>query len=276
LLLASCGPEPVPADPAIWLVEGSGGQRAWLFGTIHSLERPAKWKTAAVGRALSQADTVIVEIAGLEDQAALARTFAQLAHTPGQAPLTQRVAPGQRQALRLILERNGLAESEFSDIETWAAALTLARAETSKSKAEHGIDRAVMVAARAKRVIELEGAAGQLRLFDALPEQEQRDLLGAVVADAGALAGESADLAGAWHRGDMALIERETNRGLLADPELREVLYTQRNRRWSERVVREMAAGRQPFVAVGAAHMAGAEGLPALLSGKGYKVTRLR
>jgi len=276
LLLASCGPEPVPADPAIWQVVGPDEQEAWLFGTIHGLERPASWMTPQIGKALSQSDTVMVEIAGLEDQAALARTFDELAHTPGQPPLTQRVAPELRPALKRILDRNGLADNSFSDVETWAAALSLARTETRNIKSEYGIDRAVMAEAKGKRLVELEGADGQLRLFDTLPEREQRDLLGVVVTDAGAIGQESADLADAWRRGDMTLIEQETKRGLLADPELRAVLFTGRNRRWSERVAREMAGGHHPFVAVGAAHMASPDGLPALLSAKGYKVTRLR
>jgi len=276
LLLACCTPEPEPADPAIWLVEGSGGQKAWLFGTIHGLERPARWKTASVAGALDQADMLMVEAAGIEDQAQLAKTFAKLAKTPGQPALSERVAPGERDALRRLLARSGLKESSFSDIETWAAALTLARVQDPQSKSEYGIDRAVMGEAKGKRFVELEGAQAQLGLFDALPEREQRDLLDAVIADGDALGRESADLATAWRKGDMKVIETETRRGLLADPELREALFTGRNRRWSERIAREMASGARPFVAVGAAHMAGPEGLPALLSDEGYKVTRLR
>jgi uncharacterized protein len=175
-----------------------------------------------------------------------------------------------------MLKRHRLDESGFDDIETWAAALMLARAETAASKSEYGIDRAVLAEAGDRRVVELEGAAAQLGIFDALPEKEQRDLLRAVLADASALEGGGPDLARAWRSGDMELIERETTRGLLADPELREALFTARNIRWSERIAKEMRAGLRPFVAVGAAHMAGPEGLPALLSQEGYRVTRLR
>ncbi|MDG2005578.1 MAG: TraB/GumN family protein [Novosphingobium sp.] len=276
LLLASCAPEPVPADPAIWLVENAEGQKAWLFGTIHALEKPALWQTAEVADALLQADTLMVEVAGLEDQAAMARTFAKLAHTPGLPLLTERVAPEVRAPLLRLLDKHGLKDNGFSSIETWAVALTLARAETSDANSEYGIDRAVVAQAKGKRIVELEGAEGQLRLFDGLPMPEQRDLLTAIVADTGVLDRETASLAQAWHSGDMAAIEMETSRGLLADPELRAVLFTSRNQRWSEAVTRELAAGKHPFVAVGAAHMAGPDGLPALFVAEGYSVTRLR
>ncbi|MCX7863624.1 MAG: TraB/GumN family protein [Novosphingobium sp.] len=276
LLLAACAPEPLPADPAIWLVEGHSGRKAWLFGTIHGLERPAAWQTPAVRKALTQADTVMVEIAQPDDGSAIAETFESLAHSPGLPPLSQRVQPAMRKPLAEMLKRHRLSENRFSDVETWAAALMMARAELRHAKPAFGIDRAVIAETRGRRLVELEGAAGQLRIFDSLPEGEQRDLLEAVILDANALDGESADLAEAWRKGDMALITRETMRGMLADPELREALLAARNRRWARLVIREMEAGNKPFVAVGAAHLAGSDGLPALLAEQGLKVTRLR
>jgi len=273
-LLTACTPKPQAADPAIWEVKGPAGQHGWLFGTIHALERPALWRTDAVDRALDQSDAVMVEIADLDH--GTAQAFARLSRTPGQPSLSSRVSPQLRGKLAKLLAEGGFRESRFDAVETWAAALMLARAEDGEMKSVYGIDRAVLKAAQGKRVIELEGASGQLSLFDSLPEREQRDLLDAVVADSGSLQGESPGLADAWLKGDMARIEAETTRGLLADPELRAVIFTGRNRDWSDRLARLMEQGAHPFVAVGSAHMAGPEGLPVLLAQKGYTVTRIR
>lgn len=272
--LAACTPAADPADPALWEVAGPDGQRAWLFGTVHALERPAEWKTPAVAAALDNADTVLVEIADAGAEATTA--FEKLAASPGHPALSARVRPELRANLARFLKNNGMRDDQFGQIESWAAALMLAQAATADNNPRYGIDRAVIRAAGDKPVMELEGAAGQLRIFDSLPESEQRDLLEAIVTDASALSGNGQDLAAAWRRGDMAAIARETEQGLLADPELREALFTGRNLAWRDRIAAAMAKGRKPFVAVGAAHMAGPEGLPALLAEKGFTVTRIR
>jgi uncharacterized protein len=171
------------------------------------------------------------------------------------------------------MERAGLDDSAFADSETWAAALALARAGRGEMDSAHGVDREVEALAKGRPVIELEGTRGQLRLFDTLPEREQRDLLAAVLLDPEASAESPAE---AWRNGDMAAIERATRRGMLADPELREVLFTRRNQAWTETLTAMLLAGQRPFVAVGGAHMAGPEGLPALLAAKGFTVRRVQ
>lgn len=272
LALLACSPEPQQADPALWKVRGPSGEAAWLFGTIHSAEKPLAWRTPAVGRALDTADTVMVEVANLADEADVAATFARLARSDGQPPLSSRIAAPQRPALAALLKSSGYGDNDFAAMDTWAAALTLARSGSDDGAARNGVDRAVIAAAAQRPVIELEGAKEQLGLFDTLPESEQRDLLAAVVREA---ANPDTDLAESWRKGDMSAIEKETRKGLLADPELREVLFTGRNRRWTDRIVEAMTAGNMPFVAVGAAHMAGPQGIPAMLAARGYTVTRV-
>lgn len=254
------------------MVEGPGGGKAWLFGTIHSSERPLAWRTPAIERALGQSDAVMVEVANLADEADVAATFARLAKSEGKPPLSRRIAADERPALAALLRKSGYGDDDFAAMDTWAAALTLARTSAEDNDIRNGVDRAVVAAAGLRPVIELEGAKRQLGLFDSLPEADQRDLLAAVVAEAGR---PETDLARSWRTGDMAAIEKETRRGLLADPELREVLFTRRNREWAERIMAEMKSGRRPFVAAGAAHMAGPEGVPAILAGRGYRVTRV-
>ena len=218
----------------------------------------------------------MVEVADLEDQNGLAETFLNLGTSNGHPPLAARISPALQADLKKVLDNTGLDDMQFASTETWAAALMIAQAETASLNSEYGIDRAVIKAAKGKPVVELEGARGQLALFDALPQREQRDLLEAIVRDAASPDGESASLAAAWREGNMALIAQETQKGLLADAELREVLFTGRNKRWSVRIQQAITSGKRPFIAVGAAHMAGPDGLPSMLQGQGFAAVRVQ
>lgn len=273
LLLFACSPKPQEAHPALWRIEGPQGRHVgWLFGTIHSSPRPLAWQTPAVRDALDHAGTIMVEVGNLANEAEVAATFARLAKSAGQPPLSQRIAPEERPALAALLGKAGYHDGDFAAMDTWAAALTLARTGSDEGDAHNGVDRAVVAAADGRPVLELEGASRQLGLFDALPESEQRDLLGAVVKEASE---PDHDLSASWRKGDMTAIEEETRSGLLADPELREVLFTGRNRNWTGKIAAALRSGRRPFVAVGAAHMAGPQGLPAMLAHQGFTVTRV-
>lgn len=261
----------------MWRIDGPGGQHGWLFGTIHSLERPALWRTTPVAQAMEQADAIVVEVGNLDDKGAMARQFQALAASSrAMPPLTQRIDAKFRPALLELLKKGGYHDDGFPWIDTWAAALTLARIGEGSLDSDYGIDRAIIREADGKPVVEIEGAHEQLETFERMPQAEQRDLLQLVVADAGSGESESGSLAEAWRKGDMATIERETHRGLLSDPELRDALYTSRNRAWEAKIAGMLASGRHPFVAVGAAHMAGLEGLPSLLAARGYVLTRVQ
>jgi uncharacterized protein YbaP (TraB family) len=173
-----------------------------------------------------------------------------------------------------LLGKAGLKPDSFGDTETWAAALALGHAAQGDAEdAANGVDRALL-SANHLPVSELEGAQKQLGLFDSLPESAQRAMLASVIERPKAPEDTKA-LEEAWRRGDMGWIGAQTSSGMLADPVLRHQLYLGRNHAWEAAITTAMAHGQKPFVAVGAAHMAGPDGLPALLAAHGYRVTRV-
>lgn len=281
LLVGACDSEP-PADeapapsPAIYELASPGGQvEGWMFGTIHALPDGTEWRTERIDAIVGQADMLVVEIAALEDSAANSRVFERLARSPGQPDLLDRVDPAMRPDLLDLMDRGGFEDRDFAGLETWAAALSLARVMRYGDSA-NGVDRALIREFSGRPIDELEGFERQLAIFDRLPESEQRDLLGAVVADYRRVQADPARLAVAWRAGDLATLERESQRGMLADPELRAVFLSDRNRAWAERLVAILAGDARPLIAVGAAHLVGTEGLPSLLEQRGYTVTRIQ
>ncbi|HUQ13188.1 MAG TPA: TraB/GumN family protein [Novosphingobium sp.] len=276
-LLAACQAEaPRPTHPALWEVTAPSGARGYVFGTIHALPDGLKWETPALAQAIAASDRLVLEIA--DGDAPQAReTFLALATTPGQPPLDTRVSAPLRDELRKALAETRLDPVQFADLEDWAAALTLSLALEARAgfDPDNGADRALQARAGRRPVVGLETLAGQLALFDALPAPAQRALLDAVVAES-ADPDKGARLVAAWKRGDLGAIDREAHRGMLIDARLREVLLTGRNRAWAKRVAAMLRHGARPFVAVGAAHVAGVDGLPALLGAEGFEVRRVQ
>ncbi len=272
LALAGCGegdwPEPAPA---LWRVTSPDGDKGWLLGTVHALPDGVEWRTPLLDQAFADADLLVVEIADLDNTELSFPIFQRLAYSQGLPALTMRVAGPDRAKVTALLQRASGDEGDFAEMESWAAAMVLAGGVRLGDPA-NGVDQQLLAAG--KPVVGLESFASQLAIFDQLPDAEQQDLLLAVAQEA-AVDDPRAGLE-AWLVGDLAALEALGGEGLLADPELRAALLDGRNRAWIDRVAALVDGGEQPFVAVGAAHMLGDAGLPALLAARGFTVERLQ
>ena len=283
LALAGCGqdaPPPAPQQsaiaPALWEIrDGDGALEGWLFGTIHALPDGIQWETTEIAETIRAADLLVVEIADPESIGAPSATFVNLAYTFGQPPVLERVDEDYRIALQRQIERSGRSEAELRVLETWALALALSKG-TGVGDPANGADRTLVAAFSDREVRELEGLEAQLALFDRLPEDDQRALLQGVLEETEAQRRDPARLTRAWLAGDIDTLAGETHRGILADPELREALLAGRNRAWAGTIEAMLTEDDLPLIAVGAAHLAGPDGLPVLLRGAGYAVERVQ
>lgn len=282
LLLAGCSDAPgeaaadsTPPSPLLYeLASADGTVEGWMLGTIHALPDGTKWRTDAIGRVVDSADLLIVEIAGLDDEARTAQVFSGLSSASGLQPLDQRLPVDLKPQLAALLDDGDISPGRFADVETWAAAIMLAQIGATGDPA-NGVDRALLADFALRPVRELEGAAAQLSIFDRLPEAQQRIMLAAVVRDSKTARKDPARLQRAWLAGDAATIEQSTREGFLADPALREALLTGRNRRWMGQIVPMLQDSPRPLIAVGTAHLVGPEGLAALMEAEGYTIRRL-
>ncbi|MEN2785846.1 TraB/GumN family protein [Sphingomonas qilianensis] len=261
LLLASCGPRATDARPAMWRVSDADTE-IWLLGTIHALPPRVAWETPAVARAIAGADTLVTEI-----PAGDTATFERVAQGSGLPPLVERVAPAQRAAAAGYGAR-------LDGLKTWAAAVTIAAGpmQAAGASAEHGLEGALAARFAGRRRVALETQAGQLALFDTLPEAAQRVLLARAIDDP---AGYAQTLA-AWRAGDVRTLAADFERAFAGAPVLQQVLVTRRNARWSAWIARRMAAPGRVLVAVGAGHLVGRQSVVAMLRAWGLKVERVQ
>lgn len=282
MTLAACdiGSEPAQEDPPpaplmYKIANQDGAIEGWMFGTIHALPDNTQWRTDVLEAANKEADFLIVEIAELADNRAISRVYTQLAARPGLPPLTKRIEEAKRAKLEMLIARSKFTPRDFQSVETWAAALMLAQLART-GKAENGVDRAFLDDFRGRQIREFEGANAQLAIFDQLPEQDQRDLLSGVMDDIAKAETDPGSLREAWIVGDEQALIEATQTGIMADPELREALLVQRNRDWVEQLKSILAQEDLPMIAVGAGHLVGPDGLPAMLREQGFVVERVQ
>ena len=83
----------------------------------------------------------------------------------------------------------------------------------------------------------------------------------------------------AWRCGDAPALEAELTNMLAEDPKLvpfYEATVFRRNESMAKGVEQVLAESERAFIVVGALHLVGARGIPALLEQAGYRVEQLR
>jgi uncharacterized protein YbaP (TraB family) len=262
--------------PPIWEIRSSDEQvEGWLFGTVHALPDGFAWGSPELSTVITSADTLVVEVASVGDADSSVDAFAALAFDNPGPPLANRIKAAQRPVLEDLALGASVTRKQLDQMETWAAALALAQG-VGGARAENGVDRALIARFSEEPIIELEGVFAQLSIFDALPEQDQRDLLNAVLSDGTSPADAYNRLIGAWQAGDLDDLEAQSLKGILSDAELYEALLANRNRSWTSKITNLLSAPERPLIAVGAGHMIGPDGLPQMLENAGYDVVRIQ
>ena len=130
-------------------------------------------------------------------------------------------------------------------------------------------------AADGKPVEGLETVDEQLGFLDGLPLEAQRDMLLQTLIQGAAMRESTDMLVDAWHSGDTAMLERELLGELQKQQELYKTLIVDRNRRWADTIEDLLDDDQDYLIVVGALHLIGDDGVPALLADKGIGIHQL-
>ncbi|PHR16756.1 MAG: polysaccharide biosynthesis protein GumN [Sphingopyxis sp.] len=291
LLLTACNnaPDPVTLNtvksgkPALWKVTGTQpGQVGvvYMFGTIHILPNDVQWRTPALETAIAESDQLVIEVLGLDDPQSAAKIFSRLAVSPGQEQLESRIQPALRKDLDRIIDAANISERSLNRMETWAAALSLASAQTRSLGLDSsgGVEKKLTAQFKkaGKPITALETIESQLSYFDRLPEEQQRQMLVSVVEESEDSQQAFEELFNAWMTGDLEQIVTLSDAGILKDPKTREYLLIKRNQDWAEQLDKRLHKPGVSLVAVGAAHLAGPDAVQAMLAKRGYNVEQIQ
>jgi uncharacterized protein len=268
-----------PQKHFLWKVEDGKGASAYLLGSLHVLTADAYPLPATIDKAFAESKTLVeeVDLDEMNDPMQMMAALSKAMLTGGQT-LDQLISADTYAEVRKRAEAYGMPMLALDRMKPWLVAVTL-MAPTLQSagfKPELGIDRHYFDRAKEKGLKReaLETLAYQLDRFDQMPIALQQELLKATIEDLDTQVSGVKDMVRAWSTGDLGTIEKLTLTAFLESPELYRLLLLERNHNWMPHVERCLSENAGCFVVVGAAHLVGKDGLPALLAKKGYRVTQ--
>lgn len=285
VLLACAGPAPAPdaLSPTLWRARAAHEGTFYLLGSVHLGTDSERDFGPAVTRAWRNADELVVEVDPTEVDPDEVVSLRELYGTlPRQLTLRDVLTGETWGQLDAYLQLRGVDGSSIQRRKPWFVSQLVVQIEFLRAgyRAEHGVDLAFIDAARGhKPIVALETVALQVEMFDRLPASLQELMLRDALARTDSLSADMAEMVDAWQTGDDRRLEQLVFQPLDEFPELEvfyDLVFFQRNQTMATRLAQLGEDGRTRFVVVGAGHMVGEQGIPALLAQKGYDVTRVR
>lgn len=266
--------------PALFVVRDADST-LYLFGTIHIRHPGDPWGGPEAQTALASAEEIWTEI--LIDDSTNAQTMAavgRLGLAPADRPLRTWLSDAENAQLDALCQRLGVNRGALEPLQPWLAAVTLDVMPMVQAGYDPaaGVDRAIDAIgdAAGRRMRAFETPVQQMQFLADLSPEVQRDMLAETISEAQKGTEQIDAMSRAWERGDLNRLERlivEDMRSNFSD--VYQALLVERNRNWIPMIDQEMAGSGVDFVAVGAGHLLGPDGLVALLRARGYTVERV-
>lgn len=263
-------------QPSLWHVTGPEGE-AWLFGSVHVLPPDIDWRTPQIDAAIAAADVFVFEVPrDAATSAHVQQLIAERGYLPEGVQLRDLLHPAMQAKFDAALAASGLPPAQVNQERPWLAGLQILFAQMGKQQfdSQTGADAVLMGAAQAdgKPMRYLETIDDQFALLapdDPALELDQFESSLSDLDDPGTVVGPMVD---AWGRGDQAALAGLVKADMEDFPAARKALFDDRNARWVPRIEAMLKEKHSFFITVGAGHLAGPQGVPALLRKAGYQV----
>jgi uncharacterized protein YbaP (TraB family) len=258
----------------LWEISGKGVAPSYLFGTIHSSDPRVTRLPPVLEEKFDKSRSYSMELifsgAGFV-------TMGETMFFEGGQTLETVLGPDLYRRTREVVEALGQSTQALNNKKPWAVIMMLG---TPREGNGLFLDLALQMRAtlQKKPTFSLETMQEQLSVFDGMTLAEQVQLLEDTLKYYDESDEQMQQLMAAYLRRDLAglaaISDRYQSRAGPAYRTLMNRLLVQRNQRMAERLQPRLQEGNA-FVAVGALHLPGKDGLLALLEARGYKVRPL-
>ncbi len=271
---------PLHADgPARWAVKDSD-TTLHIYGTIHILKPELQWQTPGMLSDFDKASHIIFELAPnqLTAQVMQPILFSKGRFGPDDS-LANYLDAETYATLTQKLSSAGVPPESVAQMKPWFAGIMLAQVAYAQQGFTGDIGVEKILTKRAtyneQQLEGLESAAQQIDYFASMPMDQQVSFLKISVEDFDKSGEQINDMLGAWIIGDIGKLASLMNESMQDLPEVYDQLITQRNINWIKQIKVMMQSPGIFFMAVGAGHLPGDDGVINLLKQAGYEVYRI-
>lgn len=265
--------------PALWRVS-NGESTVYLFGTLHFLPRGHFPLAEVIEDAVTGADHLVLELDlnNIDQQELQQVMFSRGINTDGRR-LSTIVGETRWREVRGAIDKLRLQPVLFEGMRPWLAALTLTAASFGQvgMTAEQGVETYLLdLAGDNVRVSGLESVRAQVEVFTDLAEEDQVRLLMQTVRRVDEVEQFAMDAVSAWESGNIERLQGFLLEVYANEPALYDALITRRHDLWMPQIKALLERPGTHFVAVGALHLTGEDGLLRGLERAGHRPQRVR
>lgn len=264
------------ADSAIWRVS-KGADQVLIGGTVHLLPPSQYPLPAEFDAAFKRSDVLVLEtdLAPMQDPARAAVLQQQLLYPAG-TRLSSKLSDKTRGQLLDILQRHRLTLPQIDQFKPGMLVTQLTLLELQQHQfTSPGVDQHYLtLAQQQKKTLKyLEPIEFQLNLLASLGEGREDVFLQHALADVSDTADMMGKALSAWRSGDLTAVEQLVLTPVkAADAQTYQQMFVARNQAWLPQIQALFGNKEQELVLVGLGHLAGTEGVLALLQQAGYQV----
>ncbi len=274
----------IEANPGIWSVSDEDST-VYIFGTVHILPPELDWQTSAISTALAESEIVYFEADAIsqEAQAQMMSLIPQLGLNQPGVTLSSLISEDAKGYMAQVAGRLGVSPevlaAQVDPLQPWLASLTLAvtQIQARGYDPQSGVEAQLTAVAQdaGKQFGYFETVEEQLRFFAEMPMELQIADFEVGIRQMVEEPDVLSNMVQAWAAGDLNYLDELFNDAMAdSSPELYDRIIIQRNINWIPQIESALAGSDDAFIAVGAGHLPGPNGVLQLLEAEGHTVTR--
>jgi uncharacterized protein YbaP (TraB family) len=270
-----------PGEPALWKLTDADST-VYIFGTMHLLKPGTDWQSERFRTAYSEADTIMLETdtSNPEAMKTVQKLMTEFGRFTETETLFDLLDADQEAVLKEASDNVGASFKAFRRVRPWLVTQQITTRQMMKNGylPQFGVEAQLALQAQedGKEFLYLETPADQLRALSAAPLQEQIASLVLRARTIDQFVTFLDQIIVEWLDGDIEGLGLMTS-----NPELQvsrdgfEALIIQRNRIWAPQLESLLDTDGTVLVAIGAAHLAGDEGVVKILERRGLKIEKV-